>query len=201
MCCFSSGHTPQKTWKKKLPEITRSQTKFEMLNINGVLYKTSNTKLRRHPIQSATQSTSTSKLHQVASSPNRSLTIRGSKFYVDQSGSRLRRVSMNSTSTTLSNMHRIDVGGMTYLEVAPNTFQRTDSHRTRIHLNHAIQKSINLLAKNRTKNNVPCAIFRRLGKCIALERGRCTKVHDPQRVTICPKLRTNLISQYLFINI
>lgn len=167
-----------------------------MVNINGVLYNTSSNKLQRHAaIQTPSRSAS-------SSSANRCLTIRGTKFFVDQSGSRLRRDNSISSTTSLTRppaatMHRIDVGGMTYVEVAPNQFQRTDSHRTRVHLNAAIQKSINLLARNRTKNNVPCAIYRRLGKCIALERGRCPKVHDPQRVSICPKLRTNLIIFYL----
>lgn len=170
-------------------KIARNPTKFEMLNINGVLYKTSSNKLLRHTISNTAPNTSDAS----PTSKNRTLIIRGTKFFVDQSGSRLRRVSISSNVASAMNMHRIDVGGMTYLEVAPNTFQRTDSHRTRVHLNTAIQKSINLLARNRTKNNVPCAIYRRLGKCIALERGRCPKVHDPQRITICPKLRERIL--------
>lgn len=192
---LSSGKTPQKAWRK----IHADSAPSKMLNINGVLYKTSSTKLCRHPIQPKANSKPNP-----ATSPsaNRSLTIRGTKFFVDQSGSRLRRILISSAAQPPSTtMHRIDVGGMTYVEVAPNTFQRTDSHRTRVHLNTAIQKSINVLARNRSKNNVPCAIYRRLGKCIALERGRCLKVHDPQRVTICPKLRTISMLYIICLNI
>lgn len=85
---------------------------------------------------------------------------------------------------------RLDIGGVTYVRVAPDTFERTDGHRTRDHLSAARQKSIQLLlnARSRTKCNVPCPIYQRLGKCRALERGRCPKVHDAKRVAICPKL-------------
>lgn len=37
------------------------------------------------------------------------------------------------------------------------------------------------------KSNTICAIYRRLGKCLAYANGRCHKVHDPRFVIVCPK--------------
>lgn len=53
---------------------------------------------------------------------------------------------------------------------------------------NAKQKSINLLSNKMMKSNVPCPIYRRLGKCISFQRGKCQKVHKPEHIIICPKL-------------
>lgn len=58
-----------------------------------------------------------------------------------------------------------------------------------ISLNFSIakQRSISFLANKMVKSNLPCLIYRRLGKCLAKERGRCHRVHDPDQVAVCRK--------------
>lgn len=87
-------------------------------------------------------------------------------------------------------MKRIDIGGLTYrvTNKSADTYERTDTHRTRFYLAATKQKSIRQLAQNLVKSNVPCAIFQKLGKCHGRERGRCPKVHDIRNVAICQKL-------------
>lgn len=156
-----------------------------LLDINGVLYKSSNTKLQKHPTTSTSIDNKSRQLNRQSSNSNAcSLYVRGEKFLLDPSGKKLQRVSNNPNVIT---KNRIYLGGLTYIAKANNTYERTNSHNTRLHLNVAKQKSINLLSKNLVKSNVSCQIYRKLGKCLALQRGRCTKVHDRNHVAICQK--------------
>lgn len=189
--------------------------KLAYLNINGVFYKSTKNKLQRQLVPPASASlpyatkpsptTTTTTSSRPAYGTNggvRSIFVRGTKYSVSADFKRLQRnrtdpanpaaaasSGMDSSASGGSNGSRLDIGGVTFVQVAPGTFERTDGHRTRDHLSAARQKSINLLlaAGSRTKSNLPCLIYQRLGKCRALERGRCPRVHDAKRVAICPK--------------
>ncbi|XP_037029074.1 zinc finger CCCH domain-containing protein 3 [Bradysia coprophila] len=165
------------------PAVSSKPGEYNLLNINGVLYKSSSTKLRKQP--STSMDNKSRQLTRQSSSTNScSLYVRGEKFLLDPSGKKLVRVSTNQNAITKK---RIYLGGLTYIAKANNTYEPTNSHNTRLHLNVAKQKSINLLSKNLVKSNVTCQIYRKLGKCLALQRGRCSKVHDRNQVAICQK--------------
>lgn len=165
------------------PRVSAKSGEYNLLNINGVLYKSSNTKLQKQP--SASLDNKSRQLNRQSSNSNAcSLYVRGEKFLLDPSGKKLERVSHNQNAIT---KNRIYLGGLTYIAKSNNTYERTNSHNTRLHLNVAKQKSINLLSKNLVKSNVSCQIYRKLGKCLGLQRGRCAKVHDRNQVAICQK--------------
>ncbi|XP_058838870.1 zinc finger CCCH domain-containing protein 3-like isoform X2 [Topomyia yanbarensis] len=157
--------------------------KLVMININGVLYRSSTNKL-----QVSTAPLSVKSSTNANTSRERCLKIRGTRFLLNPSGTKLRKVpsslELDSTETKLS---RIDIGGLTYMPKTDGTFVKTDVHRTRAHLSLAKQKSIQVLTNKMRKCNVPCQIFRRLGKCAAFMQGRCPKLHDPKHVSICSR--------------
>ena len=85
----------------------------KMLNISGVLYNSTNTKL-------------------VKSSSEKVVVIRGEKFTLDSSGTKLQRDSESGSSLKLS---RIDIGGLTYKsKLEGGTYERDNSHNIRSHL-------------------------------------------------------------------
>lgn len=148
-----------------------------MININGVLYKSTSKKLE---MTSSSSSLSPSE---------KMLVIRGENFILDSSGTKLKRDSQSS-NTKLS---RIDIGGLTYRASKGGSYERDNSHQVRNHLSLAKTKSISLLAPNALhKTNMICPIYRRLGKCLAYARGRCQKVHDQRYVIVCPQFIKNL---------
>lgn len=153
-----------------LKQINFGSKKIEMLNINGVLYKSTGHKL---------QKTVSPRLKTF----ERTLFVRGEKFLLDPTGKKLTRASTNSRMR----MSRIDIGGLTYKATTNSTYVRTETHKTRTHLSFVKQKSINLLSSKLRKSNIPCAIYRKLGKCSTFIRGRCPKVHDPKQISICSK--------------
>lgn len=143
-----------------------------MININGVLYKSTSKKLEK---------TSSTSFHDTS---ERVLVVRGENFILDKSGTKLKRDS-ESNNTKLS---RIDIGGLTYRASKNGDYERDNSHQVRSHLNLAKMKSISLLASSSLrKSNLICPIYRRLGKCLAYARGRCQKVHDQRYVIVCPQ--------------
>lgn len=123
------------------------------------------------------------------------LRVRGTLFAVEANGKKLRRIheeiaqiSPTPLSTTPPSMRRIELGRMTFIASENNTFVRTDRHTIRAHLNVAKKHSIQVLHRNLVKSNVPCPIFRKVGKCRAHDRGgRCNRLHDLKQVAICPK--------------
>uniref|UniRef100_A0A182PPE0 C3H1-type domain-containing protein n=1 Tax=Anopheles epiroticus TaxID=199890 RepID=A0A182PPE0_9DIPT len=166
-----------------------------LVNINGVLYRSSTNKLQK----SLSRSAPTSAV--VGRSPHKPtpktkehyLIIRGMRFALDRTGMKLRSVGGTSTPEAASRgyseprLNRIDIGGLTYKARKDGTFIRTDNHRTRNHLSVAKQRSIQVLASKLKRCNEPCHIYRRLGKCLAHQRGKCPKVHDPKHVSICQR--------------
>ncbi|XP_044733650.1 zinc finger CCCH domain-containing protein 3 [Chrysoperla carnea] len=49
------------------------------------------------------------------------------------------------------------------------------------------KKLIRTLPNKYRKNNVPCPIFNRYGKCSSHDKGTCRRVHDPKLIAICKK--------------
>lgn len=160
-----------------------------------MFYKSTRNKLQRHDQSKVTNAAAATSATNASPGTNvRSFSVRGTKYTVSADGKRLQRNRIAeplaaSNANSPMRTARLDFGGLTYVQVAPGTFECNGSHRTRDHLTTARQKSINMLLAlgGRTKSNVPCLIYQRLGKCRALERGRCPRVHDAKRVAICPK--------------
>ncbi|XP_017475996.1 PREDICTED: zinc finger CCCH domain-containing protein 3 [Rhagoletis zephyria] len=186
--------------------------KLQLLNINGVLYRSTRNKLQRkdttvppNKLASAGLSTLSLKSNSNATqksnknSYGRVIFVHGTKFELDKTGFKLTRLTptsiqsvsgglQNSEGTASRLRQRIDIGGLTYVaSTTQNVFVRTRNHLTLAHLNTAKNRSLQLLTRRLVKSNIPCAIFQRIGKCIAHERGRCNKVHDKRQVTICPR--------------
>ncbi|KAL5290732.1 ZC3H3 family protein [Megaselia abdita] len=164
----------------KVKTVTKSvHKKLQLLNINGIIYKSTATKLQRKNSNEPTV---------ISVKEERVIKVRGDRFVLDKNGKSLTRVNANDTNTDDKKLlKRIDIGGLTYVAKSKNVFVRTDLHKTRNHLSQARNKSLTVLSKNRVKTNIPCAIYRKLGKCAAHEKGRCPKKHDPDQIVVCTK--------------
>lgn len=169
------------------------KTSPALLNINGILYKSNRRKLEKTTISTPyTLKKPTTK----SKESYRRLTVRGENFLLDASGKNLIRVHTNS-KPTMSNtqpvdtsaaiIKRIDIGKITFVKKSNDTYERTDYHKSRFHLNVAKQRSIQTLTNRMVKTNVPCPIYRRLGKCAAFVRGKCAKLHDKKLIDVCPR--------------
>ncbi|XP_053675026.1 zinc finger CCCH domain-containing protein 3 [Anopheles nili] len=189
--------TNEKAGNIKNPVAYASKNKqLVLVNINGVLYRSSTNKLQKSVPQSARQTVNPSPTKVARKTKERFLIIRGMRYALDHSGLKLRTVgagtaatlsSVSSKNSSESKLNRIDIGGLTYKARNDGTFIRTDNHRTRNHLSTAKQRSIQVLTSKLKKCNEPCHIYRRLGKCLAYQRGKCPKLHDPKHVSICQK--------------
>lgn len=166
--------------KLKVTKVTKSvHKKLQFLNINGIIYKSTATKLQRKNSNETT-------LKVPVRAKERVIKVRGDRFVLDKNGKSLTRIN-DSSLDDKKLLKRIDIGGLTYVAKSKNVFVRTDIHKARSHLSQARNKSISVLSKNRVKTNIPCAIYRRLGKCAANEKGRCPKKHDPDQIVVCSK--------------
>lgn len=163
----------------KVKTVTSVHKKLQLLNINGIIYKSTATKLQR-------KNSNETAIKVPVNVKERVIKVRGDRFVLDKNGKSLTRMSDTSIDDKKL-FKRIDIGGLTYVAKSKNVFVRTDIHKTRSHLSHARNKSISVLSKNRVKTNIPCAIYRRLGKCAANEKGRCPKKHDPDQIVVCIK--------------
>lgn len=166
-----------------------------MVSINGVFYKSSGAKLQRHnaitPAKVVHRPSSTPEAPSSKNLPlsGSKLRVRGALFAVEANGKKLRRINeeIGSASMSTPSKTRIDLGRMTFIATENNTFIRTDRHKTQAHLNVAKKHSIRVLRRTLVKSNVPCPIFRKVGKCQAHDRDRCNRLHDPKQVAICSK--------------
>ncbi|XP_005185656.2 zinc finger CCCH domain-containing protein 3 [Musca domestica] len=198
------------TWKKFGTTTAKSSTtpsvnkKLQLLNINGLLYKSTRNSLKLKDLtnNSSNLENKSKKPTTTASDtkPSQGLTIfvRGTKYIMDPQKYKLTRVtaatdgkedgamSRNKAGPTC---RRIDIGGFTYISTPSknNVLIRTRNHLARAYVNNAKQKSLQILSKHLIKSNVPCPIYQRVGKCAAHERGKCLKVHNKQQVAICSK--------------
>lgn len=142
-----------------------------MININGVLYKSTSKKLEKTSLSSSLNPS------------ERILVVRGENFILDSSGTKLKRDSVVNNLK----LSRIDIGGLTYRASNGGDYERDNSHQVRSHLTLAKTKSISFLSPNALrKTSLICPIYRRIGKCLAYARGRCQKVHDQRYVIVCP---------------
>lgn len=174
------------------PTLSKSSS---VLNINGILYKSNRRKLEK---TSLTPQYPLAKRSTPGENPQKSycrLIVRGENFLLDASGKNLVRVqngtptssSQSSVGTSALLLKRIDIGKITYVKKSNDTYERTDFHKSRYHLNVAKQRSIQMLTNRLVKSNVPCPIYRKLGKCAAFSRGKCTKLHDKKLIDVCPR--------------
>lgn len=173
-----------------IPFVASSSRPSNCLNINGIIYKSSKLKLQKTdaPISLPSPKATTSAASKFVPAHRRLIIVRGENFLLDANGTNLVRMgSTQSPSATETAIKRIDIGRITFVQKSNNTFERTDYHKNRFHLNAAKQRSINLLTSKLAKSNVPCPIYRKLGKCAAFDRGKCSKLHDPKQVDICQK--------------
>lgn len=176
-----------------------TQSTHTFLNINGILYKSNRRKLEKtvsnapspFALTKSTASTATP-----AQPSYRRLIVRGENFLLDASGTNLIRVSPATnkpitgptkapTTPNTGLFKRIDIGKITFVKKSNGTYERTDYHKSRYHLSVAKQRSINTLTNRLVKTNVPCPIYRKLGKCAAFVRGKCAKLHDKKLVDVC----------------
>lgn len=177
--------------KTSIPSITAHGKSTSFLNINGILYKSNQRKLEKTTLSSKYSLTKTST--SASKQSYRRLIVRGENFLLDANGKNLIRVQSNSkpninnTSFGAVNRKRIDIGKITFVKKSNDTYERTDYHKSRYHLNVAKQRSIQMLTNQLVKTNVPCPIFRKLGKCAAYVRGKCAKLHDKKLVDVCPR--------------
>lgn len=174
---------------QNVPFVASSSRASNCLSINGIIYKSSKLKLRKTAVSSDhSLPNSTASAASTFTPAYRRLTVRGENFLLDANGKNLIRLGGTpNTPTTETAMKRIDIGHITFVQKSNNTFERTDYHKNRSHVNAAKHRSINLLTSKLAKTNVPCAIYRKLGKCAAFDRRKCSKLHDPKQVDICPK--------------
>lgn len=190
--------------------------KLQLLNINGLLYKSTRNSLKLRETKNNTSSlnlkiskptitsaqTSTVKAPTTKSNQGLTIFVRGTKYVMDSNKFKLTRVSADQSSSTLSPTkaqtskastavfrQRIDIGGYTYISAnsAKNVFIRSTNHLARAYVHNAKQKSLQMLTKRLVKSNIPCPIYQRIGKCAAFERGKCSKVHNKLQVAICSK--------------
>ena len=198
--------------KKSLPINKNSNKKLQVLNINGLLYKSTRNSLKLKEFASMDNSNTTSTPKNQISTCNKkdvaegtpkanqglTIFVRGTKYVMDANKFKLTRVTNPDSSPSKidinkkslnSTCKRIDIGGYTYVTVnsAKNVLIRTTNHLSRAYVHNAKQKSLQLLTRHLVKSNIPCPIYQRVGKCAAFERGKCTKVHNKLQVAICSK--------------
>lgn len=188
---LNCNRSPLKNVTEKLSSkmaFTSQNKKLVMININGVLYRSSSNKLQVSSARSPAKNLPFKPPVDSSNSKQRCLTIRGTRFMLDPSGTKLRKMpSVEIEEPHQARLGRIDIGGLTYMPKTDGTFVRTDTHRTRSYLSLTKHKSIQVLANRMRKCNVPCPIYRRLGKCTAFVRGKCPKLHDKNQIMICSK--------------
>lgn len=178
------------------PSIAAHRKSSTFLEINGIVYKSNQRKLEKTTMSSKYSLRKTSK----TSLSYRRLIVRGENFMLDANGKNLVRVQSNTNAMvpdSIANRKRIDIGKITFVKKSNDTYERTDFHKSRYHLNVAKQRSIQMLTNRLVKTNVPCPIYRKLGKCAAFVRGKCAKLHDKKLVDVCPRLFS--CNQFLLI--
>ncbi|KAI8123057.1 Zinc finger CCCH domain-containing protein 3 [Lucilia cuprina] len=198
--------------RKSLTINKNTNKKLQVLNINGLLYKSTQNSLKLKDmgtirpsntlLKSCNTILSSAKTSNDNIKPNQGLTIfvRGTKYVMDANKFKLTRVTKtdnaptnitpnNNQSSQTPTCKRIDIGGYTYISInsAKNVLIRTTNHLSRAYVHNAKQKSLQMLTKRLVKTNIPCPIFQRIGKCAAFERGKCFKVHNKLQVAICSK--------------
>lgn len=152
---------------------------LELKRINGTVYKTSKNRLER-------QSSVPTSVHLPTKHSDRLISLNGSKFILKEGGKRLIPIKTNTIEPS-SSKTTLEIAGIRFVQLMDGTYVRHHSHLSvvRQHLTTSKHKSIKILTQKLRKCNIPCPVYRRLGKCLAFTRGRCPKLHDPKYVEIC----------------
>ncbi|KAG8228682.1 hypothetical protein J437_LFUL008670 [Ladona fulva] len=178
-----------------------------LVRIGGVLYKSSRNKLTRSqcPVNTPKKKTNSAvplRKKGKLNTKQQFLLIRGHKFVMDAQGKTLRRVTPANSSFGKEpsagpsySLRRVDIGGVTFVQKSSNVLMRTDTHKARSLLSYAKQKSIATLMKKLKKNNQPCMFYRRFGRCLRNEKGKCPCVHDRKHVD-CKKRHINICPDF-----
>ncbi|XP_037928306.1 zinc finger CCCH domain-containing protein 3-like isoform X1 [Teleopsis dalmanni] len=143
--------------------------KCQLKNINGVMYKLTRNSLQR-----------------------KDLVLNNTKPKSESTHSNVKINAQEQQSNQLvdfkSKLPQGNADGLLHKSSpGSDTSTWTKNNTTTAHENCAKQYSAEQLRKRYFKNNVPCVIFQRTGKCAAQELGRCNKKHDKQQVVICSK--------------
>lgn len=137
--CRNCDRPPLKSVTEKFSArkvtFTSQNKKLVMININGVLYRSSSNKLQVSSARSPVKTLPCKPPVDSSNSKQRCLTIRGTRFLLDPSGTKLRKMpSLEIEDPHQAKLGRIDIGGLTYMPKTDGTFVRTDNHRTRSYL-------------------------------------------------------------------
>ncbi|KAG5676369.1 hypothetical protein PVAND_006210 [Polypedilum vanderplanki] len=170
--------------KKKLKAESVYKIDRRKAGAGSIQKKKSNTKNGLSPKKFSKQASIRTKSY---SNPQNTklLSIRGQKFILDRSGKTLfRKRDSNSSITLPSSANK----GKSLMRTLSN--EQDKSQRVRNHLTLAKTKSISVLQRTTSSlktTNVICPIYRRIGKCLAYAKGKCSKIHDPRYVIVCPR--------------
>ncbi|PSN31596.1 hypothetical protein C0J52_22466 [Blattella germanica] len=173
-------------------EERKRQQSLCLVQIGGVLYKTSKLKLTKSQINNKSTphvASQYSKFKKTKKNSSLIVSVRGNKFLMDPSGKKLVKMSQKQMTEkeTISPVKRIDIGGVTFIQKSKNVLIRTNTHTARNVVSQAKQKSIAMLTNKLRKTNQPCMFYHRFGKCSRKETGTCPYLHDPKQVAICKK--------------
>lgn len=184
--------------------VADSRRHMNFVMINGMLYKSSAKTLQKAvtPKTSRTSSQHLMTIKKSATSNMKTVTVRGVKFAVDGHGRSLKRVTQPGTSdgkgagtsaVKSSQVSRIDIGGVTYIQTKPGTLERVASVKSRMAAARVVNKTVQQAAvKKYKKDNTRvkkkkkyCMFYNRFGKCN--KKGDCPYIHDPEKVAVCTR--------------
>ncbi|XP_071524025.1 uncharacterized protein ZC3H3 [Panulirus ornatus] len=185
-----SGYIPKPERKHKFSLLARKEgttrRSDRIINIGGILYKSTKTSLRKQ----------LSKNTQDSKRPSDSRCIvwlRGDQFLLSARGRTLKRIRDGSDSLpSKHSLSRVHIGGLTYSRTKAGQYELTKIHQTRAVLSSAKHRSLLTLAQRRKKGtlqkrNENCIFFNRFGRCTKKDRGECPYLHDPKRVAVCTR--------------
>ncbi|RZF32364.1 hypothetical protein LSTR_LSTR001828 [Laodelphax striatellus] len=148
-----------------------SRKRMKSLTIEGVKYHSSRLKLQRKP-----------SIKDMKTYQKQLVSVQGERFEVGNGGRTLKRIGEGP-----ARLNKVYLDGVAFIRSKDNdsTMFRTNTHNVRHLLRLAKQRSIAQLTKKMRKNNEPCPIYHRFGKCSGKENGSCCRVHDKKHVAVC----------------
>ncbi|XP_045193953.2 uncharacterized protein LOC123549705 [Mercenaria mercenaria] len=174
--------------------------------INGMLYKSNAKSLMKASTQKTCVTRTSTEVHgpkkkKLDATNMKTVTVRGVKFKVDSHGRSLKRVHQPgpkqgkpdaTSSSKASQISRIDIGGVTYMQTKPGTLERVGSVKSRLAATRVVNKTVQRAAAKYKKDNTKimkkkkyCMFYNRFGKCN--RKGSCTYIHDPDKVAVCTR--------------
>ncbi|KAG7164927.1 Zinc finger CCCH domain-containing protein 3-like [Homarus americanus] len=162
-------------------------TRKGIINIGGILYKSTKTSLRKQ-LSKTTQESAAN-----ASENECIVWLRGDQFQLSAGGRTLKRVKDGSASSfSKHSLPRVHIGGLTYSRTKAGQYELTQTHQARAVVSSAKQRSMMTLSQRKKKGilqkrNEHCIFFNRFGRCTKKDKGQCPYIHDPQRVAICTR--------------